>query len=899
MKRAIALVLLGILGVVSAQTEVAISTAAGDQLSPRVVAGSSCFFVVWQDHRAGVSNQNIFGQTVFGDGTMPGPGYPICIATGNQNAPAVAYFPLSDQFFTIWFDQAAAGELGGNFANCDGTVGGNIDVGTGTSNLFSPEIAASDEAMIFVWGVRAASWETRYAVIGTDGTMTGSPQTLSGAGSKSPDIAFNGDKFLAVWRDSSDTEQGIMGQYFNSDGTPDGEPFVIVSDAQAAEPAVCAIPGDTPGFLVVYQTRDISSPSASLDLFAVKIVGTSFTEYTITTATADQSSPDVACSGDGFFVVWQDAGTTLPSVYGQFFTMSGVPVGDAFPLDPTGTSQQAPKVDFLASDSVYLAVWTDFRTANQDIYGAILNPPTPSEGPSVAGVYPPAGAISACDSAMQVSFTAPAEIDWATLVILYDGAEYDTAAEIVWVEGNTVYFHPEYPIGEFDTITTCIEDLATVDGAHIDSAFCWTWYSDEAAPQIHRLSPTEDSLDVIPATIVYSISDIGAGVDSSSIDIDFNGAHFSLGDPGIYWDGFSLTLNISEMGYTDLPTTNVITITAQDLAECPNTAQLVDTFYIATAGEGPVATPVTPEPNSVSACSLQTITIAITDSDGVDEATIVLVVNGTRYDSLDHMSYVPPNLVFTPTEPYPEGEVTVELLSANDLEGNPLSEPLTYSFIVDRTPPQVVNATYPEGSELDTTSMGDLIITAEDNYCSQLDISRCYVRLSRVGGGLVAQWDSDALLHPADMQIGVASDDFFAALDSGHISTNDTFRVCVRLADLPDYVCPLPNIVDTCWNIIYHGSGIAETKVPEGVKLSAAPNPFNSAVEISYSAPAGGRIEIYDGYGHLIRRYPVAGSGVFVWDACDDEGLPMSSGTYTVRLRTQGGEVSTRVMLVR
>ncbi len=899
MKRAIALVLLGILGIVSAQTEVAISTAAGDQLAPRVVAGNSCFFVVWQDHRAGVSNQNIFGQSVFGDGSMPGPGYPICIAAGNQNAPAVAYIPLSDQFFAIWFDQAASGELGGNFANCDGTVGDNIDVGTGTSNLFSPEIAASDEAMIFVWGVRAASWETRYAVIGTDGSMSGSPQTLSGAGSKSPDIAFNGEKFLAVWRDSTETEQGIMGRYFNADGTPDGDPFVIVSDDQAAEPAVCGIPGDDPGFLVVYQTRDISSPSPDLNLFAVKITDSGTAELTITTEAGDQSSADVACAGDGFLAVWQDSRTALPAVYGQFFTMSGVPVGDVFPLDSTGTSQQAPKVDFLASDSVYLAVWVDFRTANQDIYGAILTPPTPSEGPSVSGVYPPAGAISACDSAMRITFSSPAEIDWSTLIIAYDAALYDTAAEIVWVEGNTVYFHPEYPVGEFDTITVCVEDLATVEGAHIDSAFCWSWYYDGVAPEISRTSPTEDTLSSIPTTIIYSISDVGAGVDSASILVNFNSSGFSLGDPGIYWDGYSLTLNISEMGYIDLPETNVVDIFVSDAAECGNTTEFSDTFYVITHGEGPVATPVAPEPNSVSACSLQTITIAITDSDGVDETTIVLVVNGTRYDSLDHMSYVPPNLVFTPTEPYPEGEVSVELLAADDLEGNPLSEPLTYSFIVDLTPPQVVESTFPEGTELDTTSMGDLLITAEDNYCSQLDISRCYVRLSRVGGGLVAQWDSDALLHPEDMQIGVASEDFFAALDSGHISTDDTFRVCVRLADLPDYVCPLPNIADTCWNIIYHGSGVAEAKVPEGVKLSAAPNPFNSAVEISYSAPAGGKIEIYDGAGHLIRCYPVAGNGVFVWDACDDEGLPMPSGTYMVILHTQGGEVSTRVMLVR
>ena len=896
MKKALGLTLLVLAGIAIAQTEIPISTAAGDQLNPRVVAGDSCFFVVWQDHRAGVSNQNIFGQSVFGDGTTGGAGFPICIAAGNQNAPAVAYNALTNQFFAIWFDQAAGGELGGSFADCGGTVGDNIDVGAATSNLSSPEIAASGEAMILVWTTRAAAWETRYAVIGTDGTLIGTYETLSGAGSKSPDIAFNGDQFLAVWRDSTDSEMGIFGRYFNPDGTPSGEPFVIVSDVNAAEPAVCALPnGDTPGFLVAYQTRGIMD----LAIRCVKISGGTFSDFTVVDASGDQSSPDIASSGNEIFVAWQDGSTPLPSVQGQFFTLAGVPIGDAFPLSASGTSQQAPKVDFLASDSVYLAVWVDFRTANQDIYGSIVEPPVPSSAPSIVGVYPADGTISGCDSAASVTFSATTEIDWSTLLLLLNGVEYDTAAENVWIEGNTAYILPDYIPSTIETITLCVEDIATTSGDHIDSLYCWTWYYDAVPPVIARAFPMEDTLSSIPTTLRYSISDEIAGINSATISVEFNGADFSIGDPGVYWDGYTLTLNISEMGYTDLPGTNEVNISVTDMAECANEATLNDQFFILIAGEGPVAHPVDPEPGEITACATQTITIAVEDSDGVDESSIVLVVNGTRYDSLDHMSYVPPNLMFTPTEPYPEGEISVELLAADDLLGNPLSSVLTYSFIVDLTPPYVVDATFPDGTELDTTSSGDFVVTAEDNYCTALDTSRCYVRLSRVGGGLVAQWNSDALIYPGDMQIGVSSDDFFAALDSGHVSANDSFRVCVRLADKPDYACPLPNIGDTCWYLIYHGSGVEERKLPGQIALSAAPNPFNSAVNIDYFAPGGGKVEIYDAAGHLVFTQPVNGGGSLVWNARSSNGVSLPSGRYTVILRTSTGERSTIVTLVR
>ncbi len=900
MRKIFYLSILLLFGISLAQTEISICTAAGDQLAPKLYSGNDCFFVVWQDHRAGASNQNIFGVSVFGDGSLGGPGYPICVAANNQNSPAVAYNSADDQFLSVWFDQSSGAEFGGNFLNCDGTIDTNFYIETATSNLSSPEMAASDDVYVLVWTVRAgADWENKYLVIGNDGTVHGGIRELSGAGSKNPDIAYNGRDFLAVWTDSTDLGQGIFGQYFDSDGNPDGDAILLIPDAQSSEPAVCGIFDESPtsaDFAIVYQHSDVSTGT---DIYAAIINGTSVSEFVVNADDGNQSTPDIVYGDNYFLVVWQDAESGTPTIYGNFLSATGLPIGPKFPLSSAGTSQQAPKVDYLETDSTFLAVWIDFRTANQDIYGAIINPPVPSEGPSVVSVSPLPGTYSACDSSMSIALTSTEDIDWSTLSLSLNGMDYDTSSEEVYIDGMIIYFHPTYSSGIVETMNVCLNDIADIGGAHIDSAYCWSWIWDNSSPFVSNTSPADgDTIEEIPTTITISLSDSGAGIDSSSIEIDVNSSHFTIADVGVYWDGYTITLNISELGFMDLPETNTITITVGDLAECPNEMEYTFTFYYH-HGEGPVATPVLPAPGTITSCPDQDITISITDDDGVDETSIVLIVNGAMFDSLDHMSFIPPNLVFTPDSEYPEGEVSVELVEAKDLLGNPISAPLTYSFTVDKTPPQIVDISFPDGTELDTMSTGDLLITTEDNYCSSLSTDMSYVLLSHYGGGLVVRWQGDSLISPNDTTFGVAESLFFGAIDSAHTTTSDTFQICTRVADNPDYSCPYPNMLDTCWLVVYHGSGISEHKIPKNIKLDFSPNPFNSSLNVRYTAPDGGKIEIFDNSGHLIRQYPVRGNGTFVWDSCDDEGLPMQSGKYTIILRTPTGSISKTATLLK
>jgi len=83
------------------------------------------------------------------------------------------------------------------------------------------------------------------------------------------------------------------------------------------------------------------------------------------------------------------------------------------------------------------------------------------------------------------------------------------------------------------------------------------------------------------------------------------------------------------------------------------------------------------------------------------------------------------------------------------------------------------------------------------------------------------------------------------------------------------------------------------------------PNPFNPFTTVSYTVPVGGHTElsIYNLAGQKIRTllsgYKPAGTHEVVWDGCDDNGMPVSSGLFVSRLKTGDTVVTHRMALVK
>ena len=92
--------------------------------------------------------------------------------------------------------------------------------------------------------------------------------------------------------------------------------------------------------------------------------------------------------------------------------------------------------------------------------------------------------------------------------------------------------------------------------------------------------------------------------------------------------------------------------------------------------------------------------------------------------------------------------------------------------------------------------------------------------------------------------------------------------------------------------------------VSRGLVIDAVwPNPASGSATIRFSVPPreSASLEIFDLRGHRVRRLmqDVRGTGFLkaAWDAQNDQGRPVASGTYFLRLRAQSGEVTRKIVI--
>jgi hypothetical protein len=111
----------------------------------------------------------------------------------------------------------------------------------------------------------------------------------------------------------------------------------------------------------------------------------------------------------------------------------------------------------------------------------------------------------------------------------------------------------------------------------------------------------------------------------------------------------------------------------------------------------------------------------------------------------------------------------------------------------------------------------------------------------------------------------------------------------------------------TTWSFIVdlHPVGIPRAPLPGWEIVDARPNPFNPDVSISYSVPENGgfhTVEIFDARGRLVRTLfdGRRDTGVWTetWDGRDRRDSPAASGVYFARLKTAGGAVKIRKLVL-
>lgn len=150
--------------------------------------------------------------------------------------------------------------------------------------------------------------------------------------------------------------------------------------------------------------------------------------------------------------------------------------------------------------------------------------------------------------------------------------------------------------------------------------------------------------------------------------------------------------------------------------------------------------------------------------------------------------------------------------------------------------------------------------------------------------------------------------DYFGG--GGYIDLDGTGQV-VRIRDFSEKQLDDGNSADDCissgeWINTVTSIATPEQEIPEAFKLSQNyPNPFNAQTTIRYQVPHQTEImlEIYNMSGQLIRtlvqEIQDAGFYSVQWDARDEFGSEVASGTYLYRLQTGEYILAKRLTLVR
>ncbi len=865
--------------------EIEITTAAGSQFSPDVATDGTDFLVVWEDARAGTGNPNIYGRVVLADGSIPGVEEPICSFMGLQRIPAVDF---GDTYYlTAWSDQRSGYKVYGELVSTSGMPwSGNFEIATAAGSIQRVEVSGATAGFLVVWEERISGISHLKACVTYESITSTAAIDLSDTdcNQKSPSAAFGDAGWIVVFEDSASTGKGIYAVKVDTLGARVGSPYMIVEGVHGESSPAIAASGS--GFIVAYE-RD--GGSTGRDIFGILLSSSgapSGVPFPISTADNNQVKPDVSFDSLGYLVIWQDNRSTMPDIYGQRVTTGATLSGSEFAIcDSSGTQQKAK----ATSNNVHhLVTWEDNRNPTPDIFAARIERMTPSEAPEVVILQPDPLSITSCNRyPIKLLITDTDGIDpYTALFTVMEDTFTAYSIEMIFV-GDTMRFVPSSDWPDGDSINLCLLDIADSLDNHIESPICWVFFADLTEPVFSNERPRDGQVvDSFPDYISANIADSVSGVDPATIIFVFDGDSFAYDGVSVTWDGF--TARLFPPPPVDTLGTHTVSIIVGDNPDAcePNVAVFSWDFFI-NPGGGPSASQISPRDGDVVSEALPDVDIMITDEDGINTSTIELYYAGTLYTWPTGMVFTDSILTFSPTTASSHGDVvSVSLTHVEDIWGNDLGAPLSFSFSVDLLGPDIIGF-YPALSETLHIGVDDIRVLAEDFpagftvddehvvfgfYDLSMDL------LEEPVGGLISAGDTIVLQSGAF---------------GSHLGDDVAINICVELMD--DIDVGLPNSSDTCWQVWVEQMTIGEILFPENIGIKIKPNPFNAACVIE----APGNIEIYDITGKLVERFPANGKSDgyhrFIW-------MPkksVSSGVYLVRLT--GGREATiaRILLIR
>ena len=417
-----------------------VCSAQGDQATSAlgiVSDGSGGAIVTWNDFRSGTS-YDIYAQRISAAGTplWTNDGVPVCIATGNQQAPAIIADGAGGAIIT-WFDNRNgnydifAQRISNDGASSWTTDGVALCVAAGFQE-YPTLVADGAGGAIVTWFDQRTGGNYTYSDIyaqrvSATGTPLWAPDgvplcTASGA-DQNPTLVSDGvGGAIVTWFDYRSGDYDIYAQRVTSAGSPlwtaDGVAVCIAAGEQAS-PTI--VPDGLGGGIVSW--RDYRNGS-DYNLYSQRLSSAGAPQWAVNgialcVAGGDQYDPILMPDGSGgALATWADYRSGAGDIYAQRVSASGGTqwAGDGVAVCTAPGSQNVPA---MASDGAGGAIitWHDHRGgSDNDIYAQRVKS-NGELGGSVVGVpgNPPVAAFALervspnpARGALSVRFSLPA-----------------------------------------------------------------------------------------------------------------------------------------------------------------------------------------------------------------------------------------------------------------------------------------------------------------------------------------------------------------------------------------------------------------------------------------------------------------------------------------------------------
>jgi hypothetical protein len=235
-------------------TSIAVTAAGGGQDDPDVARNGASWLVVWEDHRAGAEQGDVYGARVASNGSVLDPaGIAISATASDQSDPRLACSPAG--CLVVWGDpqtgsSAPAGGIDGARVAPDGAVldPAPIPISPGAGFRARPDLAFDGTNYLVAWIEPVG--ELYGARVSAAGAKVGAPKVRLAPGGReiaATAVAFTGTQYVVLWQQLARTVD-IYGTRVTPGGKPrdlDGFAFSASSSQEAAPRAISSPAGVT------------------------------------------------------------------------------------------------------------------------------------------------------------------------------------------------------------------------------------------------------------------------------------------------------------------------------------------------------------------------------------------------------------------------------------------------------------------------------------------------------------------------------------------------------------------------------------------------------------------------------------------------------------------------------